>query len=333
MAAPDEPIFGPFSRRTLLTMGLGAFLVSTLPRATKVLSRRRFTRTVPVMGTIAEISAVDSDPRRANAALDAASAELVRLDRLLTRFDDASDVGRVNAGAAAGPVPVSEETARVVEEALRWAEASDGAFDPCLERPIDVWDVLHRTEPPAPALYRRYAGRRLYARVDVSRGSSGPAIRFSDADVGLDLGGIAKGYAVDRAADAMRALGVKDALVKAGGDLVALGRSERDEPWRIGIRDPSSPDGIVSSFDLSDGAAATSGDYERFFDFGGRRYHHILDPGTAAPKETRFHGVTVTASTCMDADASATAAFGRAKESADALLSLRGRGSRVVAVV
>ena len=156
---------------------------------------------------------------------------------------------------------------------------------------------------------------------------------FSDPDVGLDLGGIAKGYAVDRAAEAMRASGVRDGLVKAGGDLVALGRSERDEPWRIGVRDPNSPDGIVSEFDLSDGAAATSGDYERFFDHGGRRYHHILDSDTAAPRRALFHGVTVTAGTCIEADASATAAFGRARPAAEAMVARRGGGVRVVAVV
>lgn len=331
MATRDEPIFGPFTRRALLAMGLGAFLVVTLPR-TRSLSRRRFTRTVPVMGTIAEVSAVAADERLANKALDAAVLELTRVDRLLTRFDERSDIGRVNARAASGPVAVSDETAGVLEEALRWAEATNGSFDPCLARPIDVWDVLHRTSPPDPSLYRRYAGRRLYRSLDVDRWAGGAVVAIKDDDVGIDLGGIAKGYAVDKAAAAMRAAGVKDALVRAGGDLVALGRSERDEPWRIGVRDPANPDRIASEFDLSDGAAATSGDYERFFDHGGRRYHHILDPETAAPCLSSFHGVTVTASSCMTADAAATSCFGRPPAGAEALLSARA-GIRVAAVV
>jgi thiamine biosynthesis lipoprotein len=111
--------------------------------------------------------------------------------------------------------------------------------------------------------------------------------------VGLDLGGIAKGHAVDRAAAAIRALGVRDALVVAGGDLVALGRSEAHEAWRVGVRSPSDPAGIVDVLDVSDAAVATSGDYERFFEWGGRRYHHILDPRTGRPVRNRAVWVAV----------------------------------------
>jgi thiamine biosynthesis lipoprotein len=333
--SPDTPItprgFRP-TRRTLFALGVGALVVATLPRARRD-RRERVVRTFLTMGTIAEVTVLDEDTRRANAAIDAAAAELDRLERVLTRFDDASEVGRANLRAGIEPIAVGAETALVVEEALRWAEASDGAFDPCLSRAIDVWDVLHRTVPPEQALVRRYAGRRLHRSVDVERTATGGVIRFRDADVGLDLGAIAKGYSIDRAADVLRSLGVRDAIVKVGGDLVALGRGETGNPWRIGVRSPSDPDGICGTLDVSDAAVATSGDYERFFDWQGHRYHHILDPATAAPRVTPLHSSTVTAPTCFVADAASTSVFGRPREWADRLLAHRAPGARIASVV
>jgi thiamine biosynthesis lipoprotein len=331
MGTPDLPRAPRTTRRALLAISAGALVVAAMPRARRD-GRRRVLRTVPVMGTIAELTVLADDPRHAHAALDAAVRELTRLEALLTRYDDASEVGRANRGAAVAPVDVGAETALVVEEALRWAEASDGAFDPCLERAIELWDVVHRRTPPADALVRPLAGRRLHRAVDVARSATGGTLRFSDPDVGLDLGGIAKGYAVDRAAAALRAHGVRDALVNVGGDLVALGRAETGDPWRIGIRSPADPDALAGTVEVSDAAVATSGDYERYFDFGGRRYHHILDPATAAPRRGTTHSVTILAPTCLAADAAATACFGRDDAFARRLLSSRAPGARLVAL-
>lgn len=331
--ATRSPWAGTSTRRALLAVGVGALVVATLPRARRE-RRERIARTFLTMGTVAEVTVLDDDPRRAHAAIDAVAVELDRLEGLLTRFSDGSEVGRANLRAGLEPVVVGAETVRVVQEALRWAEASDGAFDPCLARAIDVWDVLHRTVPPDEALVRPYAGRCLFRAVDVDEegGGAGGVIRFRDADVGLDLGAIAKGYAVDRAAAVLVSRGVRDAIVKVGGDLVALGRGETGDPWRIGIRSPGDPDGISGTLEVSDEAVATSGDYERFFESGGRRYHHILDPATAAPRLSPLHGVTVVAPTCLLADAASTAVFGRPRAWGERLLARRAPGARIVAM-
>lgn len=322
---------GTPTRRALLTLGVGALVVASLPRARRE-RRERVVRTFLTMGTLAEVTVLDADPRRATAAIDAVAAELDRLEGVLTRFRDGSEVGRANLRAGLEPVVVGEETALVVEEALRWAEASDGGFDPCLARAIDVWDVLHRTVPPDEALVRPYAGRRLHRKVDVERGGAGGVIRFQDADVGLDLGAIAKGYAVDRAAAVLSSRGIRDAIVKVGGDLVALGHGETGDPWRIGIRSPEDPVGISGTLDVSDQAVATSGDYERYFDARGRRYHHILDPATASPRVSPTHSVTVVAPTCFVADAAATSVFGRPRAWGERLLARRAPGARIAAL-
>jgi thiamine biosynthesis lipoprotein len=302
-------------RRDFITMGLGAFLIATLPRAARPV-RRLIRRTVPMMGSIAELAVVDRDARHAHAALDAALDELRRVERSMTRFDPASDVGRANARAFSEPVAVSGPTAYVLAEALRWAAATRGAFDPALARATELWDVEHRRVPPAPRDYARFAERRLYEAVSLDRWRNRAVVRFEDPDVGIDLGGIAKGYGVDRAVEALRAWGVTSALVNVGGDLYALGSSEDGTEWEVGIRSPEDPSRLKGVVRIEDRAVATSGDYERFFDYGDRRFHHLIDPATGAPHLTARHTITAVAPTCLAADAAATAAFGAPPDAA-----------------
>lgn len=320
------------TRRDLLVLGVGLFVVS----GTSVLSRRRESvvrRTVPVMGTIAEIAVVHPDAQRAQAAIDEALEALERVEGLMTRFTATSDVGRANRHAAAEAVPVSEATATVLRLALAWAEASDGAFDPSLGRSIRLWDVGHRTVPPGDEQVRRLAGRRLYRAIDVDRWKGRPALRFTDPDVEIDLGGIAKGHGVDRAVEALRRHGVRRAVVNVGGDLYALGRSEAGAPWQIGIQSPDDPRRVVETLSLEDAAVATSGDYLQYFEHRGRRYHHLLDPDTAAPRTTPMHSVSVVAGACITADAAATAVFGQAPDRARRLLVAHAPDARVASAI
>lgn len=322
-----EPSFP--SRREFVALGLGAFVVATLPAA---LRRRRalVRRTIPVMGTFAEFAVLHRDERYAQSAIDAAIAELRRVDRTMTWFSDESDVGRANAAAARGPVVVTKQTAEVLEESLLWAEASDGAFDPCLGKAMALWDVAHRQVPPAVARVKSLAGRRLYRALELGSWRGEPVVVFRDPDVELDLGGIAKGYGVDLAAEALRSYGILNGLVNVGGDLYALGHSEDGDPWKIGVRDPEDPNGIVATVEASDRAVATSGDYLQYFDYHGRRYHHMLDPRTGEPKCSDIRSVTVMAERCMTADAAGTTTFGMPRAEADRLLDRRSPPARIV---
>ncbi len=312
-----------FSRREVLVLGAGAFVAAALPFAGR--RRRRLRRrTVPMMGTVADLSVVTDDDGRASVALDAAVRALRLVETSMTRFDPRSDVGRANLGAAAGPVAIGPETRTVIEHALSWATSSDGAFDPCLGRAVALWDVTERDAPPPDGSWARLAGRRLYERVDVGLSSDGlPVVSFADPDVRIDLGGIAKGHGVDRAVRALREAGIEDGLVNVGGDLYALGRSEDGDPWRVGVRSPTDPASLIDTIDVEDGAVATSGDYERAFLHEGRTYHHLLDPRTAAPRVTDVHSVTVTGDSCLHADAAATALFGATPGEAARLLRAR----------
>jgi FAD:protein FMN transferase len=308
------------SRREFLVLGAGVFAVTAAAGVTSWQRRQLVRRTLPVMGTLAEVAVVARDPRVAHAAIDAAFAELHEVDRLMTRFNDTSDIGRANVGAWRGPVVISAASAAVIAESLRWARVQDSRFDPAIGRATTLWDVSRRTAPPAAAEVHRLARRGLHRAVELDMHRGEHVLRYHEPDAALDLGGIAKGHAVDRAVAALRNWGITDALVNAGGDLYALGNAGDGEPWRVGIRSAADASRIAHSFALTDAAVATSGDYEQYFDYDGRRYHHLIDPVTAAPRAVAAHSLTVSASDCMTADAAATAAFGLGDDVADRIV-------------
>lgn len=297
------------TRREFLTIGTGVFVTLSLPPAL----RRRMPlvkRSFPLMGTIAEVQVAHRDERLAESAIDAALAELQRVERMMTRFRTDSDIGRANLGAGREGIAVSAETALVVEAALRWASVSDGRFDPAIGTASELWDVLNRHEPPPAERVDRLASRGFWRNVDVAQFRGTPAVRYEDRDLHLDLGAIAKGYGVDRAVAVLRDRGVAHAIVTVGGDLYTLGASPDGGPWRVGIRSPHDHNALAATLEVADRAVTTSGDYERFFRWHGQVYHHLIDPATGAPRRTPMHSATVLGSDCMNADAAATAVFG-----------------------
>ena len=295
-------------RRGFVVLGAGALAVLAAPPLLRP-RERLVRRTVPVMGTVADIAVPTRYRSWAHAAMDAAVAELHRTEALMSRFRVDSDVGRFNRADTGTRVSVSPETAEVVAAALGWAQATDGHFDPCLARLTELWSRDGQSEPPAGALIALFAGRELWKGVDPTKVGERDGLLKLDRDAALDLGGIAKGFGADLAARALREYGVERGLVNVGGDLVALGTGPGGRPWRIGVRDPAYPTRVRAELDLEDRALATSGDYLRYFEHGGRRYHHLLDPGTGEPAQAGLHTVTVSAPDAMTADAAATTAF------------------------
>jgi FAD:protein FMN transferase len=297
------------SRRDFLGFSIGAFVVASVP-----LARRQpvgvIRRTVPVMGTIAQFAVVHRDPAYAHAAIDAAVAELQWVERTMTRFTDTSDIGRANLFAVRDSVTIDAETARAVEEGLRWARAMDGRYDPAAGAIVKLWDVKNRHEPPPLDRIAELRGRHFYSSVEAGAFRGAPALRFHGFGAQLDLGSVAKGFGVDRAADALRRWGIDKAIVVAGGDIYALGSAPDGEPWKIGIQSPDDERAIAGTLLLEDRAVATSGTYRQFFRHRGHRYHHIMDPATAAPLETPMRSLTIVADSVMQADAATTALFG-----------------------
>lgn len=303
-------------RRGFLALGAGALAVAVAPPLLR--PRERLVHlTVPVMGTTGEFAVPARHEAGARQAMGAAAAELRRVEALMTRFDPRSDVGRFNAAPAGADVTVSPETAEVVRDALTWARESRGVFDPCLGGLSELWDpgwsagagAGPGTLPDLRAV-AALADRHLWQAVEVVGSPGAPALRKHDPAARLDLGGIAKGYGVDRAADILVAHGVFRGLINVGGDLMALGDGPGGRPWKVGVRDPRAPDRIVETLEVTESAVATSGDYLRGFVADGKRWHHLIDPATGRPRRGAFRTVTLTGPTVQMADAGATTAFG-----------------------
>lgn len=329
MTETRRPIPRPFGRREFLALGAGAFALGALPLAL----RRHIAvarRTLPLMGTIAEITVADRSEALAERAVEAAIAELRFVDATMTRFRGDSDIGRANTHAWRDGVTVGRETAEVIETALRWASASDGRFDPAIGSASELWDVTNRHEPPPAEAVQRLAGRSFWRQVDIERRAGVGEVRYGASDLHLDLGGIGKGYSLDRAVRALRALGIEHAIVNLGGDLYALGGSPEGGPWRVGIKSPEDLDSVARTLEVSDRAVATSGDYERFFRYGGERFHHLIDPQTAAPRRTLVRSVTVLADRCIDAEPCAVSVFGLPQAQAEAFARRQLAGAEVI---
>jgi len=255
-----------------------------------------------IMGTVVEISAFGAAQPVLEQAVERAFAEMSRIDELMSPHRPESDVARLS--AATTPLAVTAETAAVIATGLQVAAASGGAFDMGLGRLKALWNIEGETprvptpEELAAALAGTGPGDLQLAGRTVSKGVP---------DLQVDLGGIAKGYAVDRAAAVLQAAGVSHASVNAGGDMRLLG-DHGDRPWRIGIQHPRDEAAILATLALADTAVVTSGDYERFFERDGVRYHHLFDPASGEPAR-RCRSVTIVAPTAMLADALATAVF------------------------
>ena len=319
----------PFGRREFLALGTGAFALGALPIAL----RRHVSvarRTLPVMGTIAEITVVDRSEALAQQAVEAVIAELRFVDAVMTRFRGDSEIGRANRLAAREGVTVGRETAEVIEASLGWASASEGRFDPAIGAASELWDVTNRREPPPEEAVRRLAGRAFWRHVDIDRRGGGATVRYGVPDLHLDLGGIGKGYSIDRSVQALRTLGIQHAIVNLGGDLYALGESPEGGPWRVGIKSPEDLGSVARTLEVSNRAVATSGDYERFFRYGGERFHHLIDPQTAAPRRTMVRSVTVLADRCLDAEPCAVSVFGLPQAQAQAFARKQLRGAEVI---
>lgn len=253
-----------------------------------------------LMDTVISVSLWGVDAAAAAPLFAAAFAELEAVDREMARRPGTPLTLLNDAGSGT----LSAATGEVLAAALTWARRTKGAFDPTTAPLLDLWDIPSGPHAP-PSLERLTAARRA---VDWQRVVLAP--EPGRAELGgtqLDLGGIAKGYALDRAAAALRARGARDFLVNAGGDLYVAG-AKGDQPWRVGIQHPRRPDELLQVVAPEGGSLVTSGDYERSYTWEDTLYHHILDPRSGEPARG-CQSVTVWAPRAIDADALATAVF------------------------
>jgi FAD:protein FMN transferase len=262
---------------------------------TPVLSETR-----EAMGTVVSITLLDRDAARGAEAIESAYRAIESVERSMSTYDPESEISHLN---REGSIEASDDFLIVLQEALAIHRRSGGAFDVTMKPLLELLSESFAKggAPPSAAEVQALLGRVDAGAIEIedSRVTLPPGVRIT-------LDGIAKGHAIDRAIEALRAEGVEHALVDAGGDMRALG--DRDgEPWRVAMQDPRDPSEYLTVIFLTDRAVATSGDYRRYFD-PEMTSHHILDPRTGRSAESLI-SVSVQAETAMVADALATAIF------------------------
>lgn len=257
-----------------------------------------------LMGTRVSVELWSEDAAAGQRAIDEVMAEIQRLDEMMNPWNPASELARINREAARGAVVTSPEIIEVIERALFYSRLSQGAFDISFASVGQHYDYRAGTAPDDAAVARDRTNIDYRAiLLDVDERS----IAYRKPGLQVDLGGIAKGFAVDRGIALLRTHGIQSAVISAGGDSRILG-DLGDRPRTIGIRHPRRQDEFVVLIPLADTAISTSGDYERFFMKDGVRFHHILDPGTGRSAQG-VQSASVLAAHAIDSDALSTTVF------------------------
>ncbi len=278
-----------------------------------------------VMGTFSRVVAIARSEPAAAAGAEAAFVEQRQVDVLMSDYKVDSELSRVNQQGYDRPVPVSDATFEVVRKAVRFSELSNGAFDVTVGPLVDLWRAAaDANTPPTEAQLAEARAKVGYQKLILDEDAG--AIRFAVEGMRIDLGGIAKGYAIDRSVDAMKQQGALGGMVDIGGDVRCFGQPPRGQKtWLIGLQDPDvAPDDLSSGKPLlvlkvADGAVTTSGGYRRFTESGGQRESHIMDAHTGHGA-SQLASVTIIAPDATTADALATAVSVLGREKGMALI-------------
>jgi thiamine biosynthesis lipoprotein len=257
-----------------------------------------------IMGTRITVELWAEDPAKGEAAIDAVLDEMRHIDESMSTYKPTSEVSQVNAHAAEAPMHISKELFDLLTTARQYSEITEGAFDITYASVGYLYDFRKHVRPDEAQISKALpAVNYRHVLLDAKN----QTVQFTQPGVRIDLGGIAKGHSVDGGIEVLQKLGITRAYVSAGGDSRIIG-DRFGKPWVVGIRDPRKGEGeVIARIPLVDAAISTSGDYERFFDEGGVRYHHIIDPHTGhsaskvrsatviGPYATRTDGLSKTA--------------------------------------
>ena len=256
-------------------------------------------QTEMIMGTLVEITVIPGNEKAIREAFEA----LRKVDALMSTYKEDSEISILN---REGKAQVSEETLEVIEDAIKFSNLTDGAFDITCRPLINLWKRAKKEEKvPTEMEIEEAISLVGYQRIILE----GNQIRLEKKGMQIDLGGIAKGYAVDKAIEALKKNGIKRALVNAGGDLYALGTDRQGEKWQIGVQDPREEDKIIDIIKVKDKAVATSGDYRRYFTLEGKRFSHIVNPKTGLTVQDVPMSVTIIGPDATTTDALSTGVF------------------------
>jgi len=301
-------IMNPSIRKTLIVV-ISFLCLGIMPGTNGCDKKRVFKETRSLMGTAVSVEISGISRSAAGPIMAEIWAEAERLEEIFSRYLAGSEVSRVNREASRKPVRVGEEMLSVLERSRQISRMTGGAFDITIAPLLKLWGFFpeRKGRVPAPAEIKNALQRVDWRSVVIDRGER--SVRLLRPGMEIDLGGLAKGYVVDRITALLIERGVESALVNAGGDIYCLGERPGGGEWRIGVEHPRKDGQVLEVLRLRDRAVASSGDYQNCFIRSRKRYSHIIDPRTGRPADSAVAETTVLAPNCLVADALATAVF------------------------
>lgn len=301
----------------------GLFFVSARSKAPeKIIEDSRL-----FMGTVVQIK-VSIDPAKysqdkAEDAISKAFDEINRIEDIYSVYKDISEISRINRLRKNERLQITDGVFNLIHKALDYGERTNGAFDITVKPLIDLWSVARKTnKPPNEHELKRVLGRVGYKSVVLNELTR--TIHFKKDGMSIDLGGVAKGYATDRAVSVLKANGLANALVNSGGDMYCLGKKTARELWKVGIQHPRDKNRLFLEIKLKDRAINTSGDYERYFVIDKKRYSHIIDPRNGYPIGDNIISASVIAPDSTTSDILATAMCVMGEKGFDVIRELQG---------
>ncbi|AWH73205.1 thiamine biosynthesis protein ApbE [Dokdonia sp. Dokd-P16] len=275
-------------------------------------AQQPYKRTLKLMGSRFDITVVANDEAQGNASIAVAIAEITRIEKLISSWDPNSETSSINRNAGIKPVRVDTELFNLIERAIKISKLTDGAFDISYASMDRIWkfdgsmDVM-----PSEVEIMTSVAKVGFNNIVLDKNESTVFLKLEGMKIGF--GGIGKGYAADKAKALLIAQGVPSGIINASGDMNTWGKQPNGSEWKVAITNPMNKNKVFALLPITDGAVVTSGNYEKFVNFNGKRYTHIIDPRSGYPS-SGIISVTVFAPTAELADALATSVFVMGKE-------------------
>ncbi|MAC64741.1 MAG: thiamine biosynthesis protein ApbE [Flavobacteriaceae bacterium] len=290
----------------------GSFLMLLILFAVEVNAQQTLKRTLKLMGSRFDITVVAKDSTAANSDIDMAVAEITRIEKRISSWDPNSETSLVNTNAGIKPVKVSQELFDLIKRAIGISKLTDGAFDITYASMDKIWKFDgSMTRMPAEEDIKSSVSKVGYQNIILNEAEHTVFLKLPGMKIGF--GAIGKGYAADRAKDLLQSKGVIAGIINASGDMNTWGKQVNGEDWKVAITNPMDKNKAFALLPIKNEAVVTSGDYEKFVEFNGTRYAHIINPRTGYPA-TGIISVTVFAPKAELADALATSVFVMGKE-------------------
>ena len=271
-----------------------------------------YKRTLKLMGSRFDITVVANDSIQANKYIDTAVAEISRIEKLISSWDDNSQTSEINRNAGAKPVKIDKELFNLIERAIGISKLTDGAFDISYASMDRIWQFDgSMTVMPSEKEIKSSVEKIGYQNIVLDKKNSTVFLKLEGMKIGF--GAIGKGYAADKAKTLLISKGVPSGIINASGDMNTWGKQPNNEDWKVAITNPMNKNKVFALLPITNGAVVTSGNYEKYVNFNGKRYTHIIDPRTGYPS-TGIISVTVFAPKAELADALATSVFVMGKE-------------------